>query len=162
MHLARTSLPAIPTTLPLSLEWEHMWRKGTWGGVEMGERRGCLIYWFHSCRRSSLLPSVRKGKWSMQAGKKKTLQITFSLNFLNSALTYLSRASSLSLPASVLPFPQCLSFTHKATCVLCLLQLCKQERPLGLALIGEHLRAPLTCICLFRMPRTTSNLYLLH
>lgn len=26
MHLARTSLPAIPTTIPLSLEWEYMWR----------------------------------------------------------------------------------------------------------------------------------------
>lgn len=37
--------------------------------------------------------------------KQKTLQITFSLNFLDGALTCLSRAASLGLPASVLPFP---------------------------------------------------------
>lgn len=108
------------------------------------------------------LALCKEGQMEHAGWKKNPLQITFLLNFLNSALTCLSRASSLSLPASVLPFPHCLSFTHKATCVLCLLQLCKQERPLGLALIGEHLRAPPTCICLFRMPRTTSNLYLLH
>lgn len=28
MHLARTSPPAVSTTIPLSLEWECMWKGG--------------------------------------------------------------------------------------------------------------------------------------
>lgn len=149
-----------PATIPLSLEWEYVWRgggKGIRGGVEMGERRGCLIYWFHSCRCSSLLLSVREGKWSVQAGEKKTTKHSKShfLSTFSMALLHVC-APSLGLPVSLLPFP------WLATCVLCLLQPCKHERSLGLALIGENLRAPPTCGCLFRMPRTPSNLYLLQ
>lgn len=156
MHLARTSGPAIPTTILLSLEWEYMWRgggKGTWGGVAMGERRGCLIYWFHSCRCSSLLLSVREGKWSVQAGWGGAPNPIFSQ--LSRWRAYMSISCTVFQSSSVLPFPHCLSFAHQATCSLCLVQPCKQERPLGLALIWSNLRAPLTCGCLFRMPRTT-------
>lgn len=147
MHFARTSVPAVPGTVLPSLEWECIWRGGgkeTWGGVEMGERRGCLIYSFHCCRRSSLLLSVRGGKWSVHA-RTKTPQKRSQSHFLSTFLMALFRVC-LVLCLLVFP-PLCclflsLSLAHKATrtCVLCLLQPCKQERPLALALTGERLR----------------------
>lgn len=47
---------------------------------------------------------MERARWDKNT--PKTLLITFSLNFLDGALSRLSRAVSLGLSASVLPFPQ--------------------------------------------------------
>lgn len=59
----------------------------------MEARRGCLIYWCFSCWCTSLLLSVREGKWNMRA---ETPGPNHIFNFLDVALACRSPALSLS------------------------------------------------------------------
>lgn len=77
----------------------------------MGERRGCLIYSFHCCRRSSLLLSVREGKWSMHTGKKKPKKRSQS-HFLS---TFLMAHFRVCLVLRLLVFPPLLPFPQFVT-----------------------------------------------
>lgn len=86
----------------------HQWKQGMCGKAEcwrrgrlegwVGGGRGCLIYWFNSCRCSSLCRSVREGKWSMRPKTPRPNHIFSQL---------LSRPSclSVSLAPSALPPP---------------------------------------------------------
>lgn len=56
---------------------------------------------------------MERARW--EKNTQKTLPITFSLNFLDGAL---SRAASLGLPASVLPFPQFVARSQGDLCSL--------------------------------------------
>lgn len=144
---------AIPSTVLPSLEWEYIWRGG---GKEMGERRGCLIYSFHCCRRSSLLFSVREGKWSVHAGKKSS-QSHFLSTFLM-ALFRVCLVLRLLVFPPLLPFPQFVTRSQGNLCSLLASTLQTGETfgsgtEWGGVGVGG-LRGSPACVGLFRIRRT--------